>query len=66
MGTLTASNHVSYKSYTNVHFEKRMIAAAEAGDISTLRKLIRKKIPTSVTDEYGNSPLSVACLGKLV
>ncbi|XP_059153291.1 ankyrin repeat domain-containing protein 17-like [Physella acuta] len=29
-----------------------MVAAAEAGDISTLRKLIRKKIPISVTDDY--------------
>lgn len=52
----------------NVHIrrdlEKRLVAASGAGDASTVRKLMRKKVSTSVTDEYGRTALSLASSGN--
>uniref|UniRef100_A0A0B6Z487 Uncharacterized protein n=1 Tax=Arion vulgaris TaxID=1028688 RepID=A0A0B6Z487_9EUPU len=43
--------------------EQRLVAAAGSGDISTVRKLLRKNVPTSTIDEYGRTALSFACSG---
>lgn len=49
--------------YIADHLEQRLVAAAGSGDISTVRKLLRKKIPTTVIDEYGRTALHVASAG---
>ncbi|RUS85350.1 hypothetical protein EGW08_006893 [Elysia chlorotica] len=57
MNTLAVSD-----IYITRHTEQRLVAAAGAGDISTVRKLLRKNVPTSVLDEYGRTALHVASL----
>ena len=50
--------------YIATHVEQRLVAAAGSGDISTVSKLLRKKIPTTVMDEYGRTALSAASVGE--
>ncbi|GFS08372.1 ankyrin repeat domain-containing protein 54 [Elysia marginata] len=58
MNTLAVSS-----VYITNHTEQRLVAAAGAGDISTVRKLVRKNIPTGVLNTYGHTALHVASLG---
>ena len=51
--------------YISRHTEQRLVAAAGAGDISTVRKLLRKNVPTGMLDTYGRTALHVASLGAL-
>ncbi|KAI8778947.1 ankyrin repeat domain-containing protein 54-like [Biomphalaria glabrata] len=50
-------------SEQNCHFEQRIVSAAGSGDISTVRKLLRKKINVTATDVYGRTALSFASKG---
>lgn len=59
MGSLIMSN-----VYISTHLEQRLVAAAGSGDISTVRKLLRKKIPTYIMDEYGRTALHLASIGR--
>ena len=58
MGSLSMSD-----VYITHHLEQRLVAAAGIGDLSTVRKLIRKMIPTTVMDEYGRTALLAASAG---
>ncbi|XP_005095228.1 ankyrin repeat domain-containing protein 54 [Aplysia californica] len=58
MGSLSMSD-----VYISHHIEQRLVTASGMGDISTVRKLLRKNIPTSIMDEYGRTALHAASLG---
>ncbi|GFO49489.1 ankyrin repeat domain 54 [Plakobranchus ocellatus] len=57
MNTLSVSD-----IYISKQTEQRLVAAAGAGDISTVRKLLRKHVPTNILDTYGKSALHMASL----
>ena len=43
--------------------EERLLAAAQKGETTTVRKLLRKMVNVNVKDAIGNSALSKACQG---
>jgi ankyrin repeat protein len=50
----------------NKETERRLVSAAGEGDISTVRKLLRKKADVNVKDDYGNTALVSASKGETI
>ena len=59
MGTFALSN-----VFLNLETQRRLVSASAVGDISTVRKLLRKKVNVNVRDEMGNTALSSAGKGQ--
>ena len=51
--------------FLNLETERRLVSASATGDISTVRKLLRKKVNVNVRDELGTTALSRASKGRL-
>ena len=50
--------------FLDLETERRLVSASEAGDISTVRKLLRKRVNVNVRDELGFTALSRASKGR--
>ncbi|PVD22085.1 hypothetical protein C0Q70_17889 [Pomacea canaliculata] len=58
MGTFSLS-----PSFVGLETERRLVSAASVGDVSTVRKLLRKKVNPDVRDEFGYTAISKASAG---
>ena len=58
MGTFALSS-----VYLGLETERRLVRASATNDISTVRKLLRKRVNVNVRDELGNTALTEACKG---
>lgn len=60
MGTFSLS-----PSFVGLETERRLVSAASVGDVSTVRKLLRKKVNPDVRDEFGYTAISKASAGEI-